>query len=108
MYFAPQGQTKIMNEGWATYWHTKMMTSHILSDSEVIDYADHHSGTVHMTPGRLNPYKLGVELWRHIEERWDKGRFGKDWLDCDDPRVRAKWDTQAMEGREKYSSEEDP
>lgn len=101
MYFAPQGQTKIMNEGWATYWHTKMMTSHILSDSEVIDYADHHSGTVHMTPGRLNPYKLGVELWRHIEERWDKGRFGKDWLDCDDPRVRAKWDTQAMEGREK-------
>ena len=51
MYFAPQGQTKIMNEGWATYWHTKMMTSHILSDSEVIDYADHHSGTVHMTPG---------------------------------------------------------
>ena len=89
MYFAPQGQTKIMNEGWATYWHTKMMTSHILSDSEVIDYADHHSGTVHMTPGRLNPYKLGVELWRHIEERWDKGRFGKDWLDCDDPRVRA-------------------
>ena len=37
-YFAPQGQTKIMNEGWATYWHTKMMTRHILSDSEVIDY----------------------------------------------------------------------
>ena len=89
--------------------YKKMMTSHILSDSEVIDYADHHSGTVHMTPGRLNPYKLGVELWRHIEERWDKGRFGKDWLDCDDPRVRAKWDTQAMEGREKiFQVREDP
>jgi stage V sporulation protein R len=101
MYFAPQGQTKIMNEGWATYWHTKMMTTHILSDAEVIDYADHHSGTVHMTPGKLNPYKLGVELWRHIEERWDKGRFGKDWIDCDDPRVRARWDTGAGEGREK-------
>jgi stage V sporulation protein R len=101
MYFAPQGQTKIMNEGWATYWHTTMMTQDILTDAEVIDYADHHSGTVHMTPGRLNPYKLGVELWRHIEERWNKGRFGKDWLDCDDPVARRRWDTGAGLGREK-------
>ncbi len=100
-YFAPQGQTKIMNEGWATYWHTKMMTQDILSDSEVIDYADHHSGTVYQAPGRLNPYKMGVELFRHIEERWDKGRFGKDWLDCEDPRERARWDTGAGLGREK-------
>ena len=45
-YFAPQGQTKIMNEGWATYWHTHMMTRDILTDAEAIDYADHHSGTV--------------------------------------------------------------
>jgi stage V sporulation protein R len=44
---------------------------------------------------------MGVELYRHIEERWNKGRFGKDWLDCDDPRERAKWDTGAGLGREK-------
>src|SRR5690606_38881094 len=25
-YFAPQGQTKIMNEGWASYWHSTIMT----------------------------------------------------------------------------------
>jgi stage V sporulation protein R len=25
-------------------------------------------------PGRLNPYKLGLELWRDIEERWNTGR----------------------------------
>lgn len=100
-YFAPQGQTKIMNEGWATYWHTRMMTNDILDDSEVIDYADHHSGTVQMQPGQLNPYKMGVELYRHIEERWNKGRFGKDWIDCDDPQVRKRWDTGANLGREK-------
>ena len=100
-YFAPQGQTKIMNEGWATYWHTHMMTRDILSDAEVIDYADHHSGTVYQAPGRLNPYKMGVELYRHIEERWNKGRFGKDWLDCTDPREQARWDTGAMLGRQK-------
>lgn len=100
-YFAPQGQTKIMNEGWATYWHTKLMTKHILTDAEVIDYADHHSGTVAQRPGSLNPYKLGVELYRHIERRWDKGQFGKDWIDCQDPRVRKAWDTGAGLGREK-------
>jgi len=100
-YFAPQGQTKIMNEGWATYWHTTMMTSDILTDAEVVDYADHHSGTVAMRPGQLNPYKMGVELYRHIEERWNKGRFGKDWAECTDPREQAAWDTGAGLGRQK-------
>jgi stage V sporulation protein R len=94
-YFAPQAQTKIMNEGWATFWHTRMMTRDLLDPSELVDYADHHSGTVHMVPGQLNPYKLGVELWRDLEERWNKGRFGKEWLECDSPRERAAWDTGA-------------
>src|SRR3989339_2229 len=57
-YFAPQAQTKIMNEGWASYWHSKIMTEKALLDSELIDFADHHSGTVAMTSGRLNPYKI--------------------------------------------------
>src|SRR5207249_4296625 len=38
-YFAPQAQTKIMNEGWATYWHAKIMTERVLNDAEVIDFA---------------------------------------------------------------------
>jgi stage V sporulation protein R len=73
-YFAPQAQTKIMNEGWATYWHAKIMTEKALTDMEVIDFADHHSGTVAMHPGQLNPYKLGFELWKDIEDRWNKGK----------------------------------
>ncbi|NOY26375.1 MAG: SpoVR family protein [Oligoflexia bacterium] len=101
MYFAPQGQTKIMNEGWACYWHTTMMTRDLLTDAEVIDYADHHSGTVSMRPGQLNPYKLGLELYRDIEDRWNKGRFGKDWLDCKDVAVKRDWDTGAGLGRQK-------
>lgn len=100
-YFAPQGQTKIMNEGWASFWHTRLMTRHILSDAEVIDFADHNAGTMAMQPGQLNPYKIGVELWRHIEERWNKGRFGTGWMDEDDPRARADWDTEAGLGNEK-------
>jgi stage V sporulation protein R len=51
-YFAPQGQTKIMNEGWATYWHSMMMTRlSPLHGSEIVDYCDHYSGVVAAAPG---------------------------------------------------------
>jgi stage V sporulation protein R len=61
-YFAPQAQTKIMNEGWASYWHSKIMTQKALRDSEVIDFAHNHAGTMATQPGRINPYKVGIEL----------------------------------------------
>ena len=100
-YFAPQGRTKIMNEGWASYWHSRLMTERLLSPAELIDYADHHSGTMATAPGQLNPYKLGIELWRDIEERWNRGRHGPEWENCDDFATRKEWDTGAMAGREK-------
>ncbi|MCB0272110.1 MAG: SpoVR family protein, partial [Bdellovibrionales bacterium] len=100
-YFAPQAQTKIMNEGWASYWHSKMMTQNILDASELIDYADHHSGTLATQPGRLNPYKLGIELFKDIEERWDKGKFGKEFDDCTDMREKNSWDRKLGKGRDK-------
>jgi stage V sporulation protein R len=100
-YFAPQGRTKIQNEGWASFWHSKLMTEKLLHPSELIDYADHHSGTMATSPGRLNPYKVGIELWRDIEERWNKGRHGPEWEACDDYAVKRTWDTGAMKGREK-------
>jgi len=100
-YFAPQGQTKIMNEGWASFWHAKIMTERALKDSEIIDYADHHSGTLGTSPGRLNPYKVGIELFRDIEDRWNKGKFGPEWDSCDDIKKKSHWDKQLGLGREK-------
>ena len=100
-YFAPQGQTKIMNEGWASYWHSTIMTRHGLEPGEVIQYADHHSGTMFSTPERLNPYKLGIEMFRDIEDRWNRGAFGKEYEECDDARERREWDKQLGLGREK-------
>jgi stage V sporulation protein R len=100
-YFAPQGQTKIMNEGWASYWHSKIMTEKALRPSEIIDYADANAGILATSPGQLNPYKLGVELFRHIEDRWNKGRFGKEWNDCDDMAVKREWDRRLGLGKQK-------
>jgi stage V sporulation protein R len=100
-YFAPQGMTKIMNEGWATYWHSTIMTQKALTAAEVIDYADNAAGVTAAAPGQLNPYRLGVELFRHIEDRWNKGRFGKEWEDCTDMAARRHWDRRLGLGRRK-------
>lgn len=100
-YFAPQGQTKIMNEGWASYWHSTIMTRHGLTAGDVISYADHCSGTLASSPTSLNPYKLGIELFRDIEDRWNRGCFGHDYDDCDDIVAKREWNTEAGLGREK-------
>jgi stage V sporulation protein R len=100
-YFAPQGQTKVMNEGWASYWHSRIMTEKALRPSEIIDYADANAGIMQTSPRQLNPYKLGVELFRHIEDRWNKGRFGKDWNDCEDMATKKNWDRRLGIGRRK-------
>ncbi len=103
-YFAPQGMTKVMNEGWATYWHSTMMTKHYLDASEVIDYADHHSGTVHMPAGEFNPYKIGVEIFRDIEDRWNRGRFGKEYEELDTLGGRDRWEKpDSTQGAQKSS-----
>lgn len=100
-YFAPQAQTKIMNEGWATYWHSKILTERAADGSEIIEYADRCAGVLATSPRQLNPYKLGVELFRHIEERWNRGQFGKEWDDCDSLAARQNWDRQLGLGRNK-------
>jgi len=84
-----------------SFWHSNIMTQKALKDGEIIDYADHHSGTMGTRPGAINPYKLGIELWRHIEDRWNRGRFGKEYDECDDLRARRAWDKKLGLGRQK-------
>ncbi|MFT3926181.1 MAG: SpoVR family protein [Myxococcales bacterium] len=100
-YFLPQMQTKIMNEGWATYWHSRLMTERVCDSSEIIEYAERCAGVLATAPGQLNPYKLGVEIYRHVEERWNRGMFGKEWDDCDDLAARRDWNRRTNQGREK-------
>jgi stage V sporulation protein R len=100
-YFAPQGMTKVMNEGWASYWHSTLMTKHFVDSKDIVDYADHHSGTVHMPPGNFNPYKIGIELFRDIEDRWNKGKFGKEYDESENLGEKRKWDKGLGLGRQK-------
>ncbi|HZS43604.1 MAG TPA: SpoVR family protein [Blastocatellia bacterium] len=70
-YFLPQMQTKIMNEGWASYWHSRIMREMDLTDDQFVQFAELHSGVVSPHKGSLNPYYLGYKLFEDIERRWD-------------------------------------
>ena len=80
---------------------TKIMTQKALHPSELIDYADHHSGTMATSGRRLNPYKLGIELLRDVEERWNTGRFGPEYDACDDIEAKRRWNKDLGLGRQK-------
>ena len=72
-----------------------------MDPADIIDFADRHSSVMASTSRQLNPYKLGIELFRDIEERWNKGRFGSDWDHCDDMTERRVWDKSLGLGRQK-------
>jgi stage V sporulation protein R len=84
-----------------SYWHSTIMTERALEPWECIDYADHHSGTMATYGARLNPYKLGIELLRDIEHRWNTGKFGPEYDECDDLEKRRKWDKKLGLGKQK-------
>ena len=99
-YFAPQSMTKIMNEGWACYWHSKAMTEELATDTDIIDYCDSQSRAIAIGSG-LNPYRLGLALFKDIEERWNKGKFGFEWETCTDFEEKTHWDKKLNKGKEK-------
>jgi stage V sporulation protein R len=69
LYFWPQIETKIMNEGWATYWHQRIMRELPLTSEETIEYAKLNSSVVQPSRHSLNPYYLGLKMFEDIEKR---------------------------------------
>ncbi|GEM_PF-416033 len=101
-YIAPQGLTKIMNEGWAVYWHNKLMAHPEIVDlKDASSFAEHNAGTIALSPGRINPYRVGWFIFQDIEERWNTGRHGKKWAEIEDERERRDYDDKSMKGKEK-------
>ncbi|HEY0829287.1 MAG TPA: SpoVR family protein [Bacilli bacterium] len=72
LYFWPQMETKIMNEGWASYWHQRIMRELDLSVVETIEYAKLNANVVQPSKQSLNPYYLGLKIFEDIERRWDE------------------------------------
>lgn len=66
-YFLPQIETKIMNEGWASYWHREIMNALELPQEIHLEFLVRHNQVVRPHPGGLNPYHMGLRVWDEIE-----------------------------------------
>ncbi|MGP7817070.1 SpoVR family protein [Niallia sp. 01092] len=71
LYFWPQLETKIMNEGWASYWHQRIIRELDLTSAEAIEFAKLNSGVVQPSKTGINPYYLGLKIFEDIEDRYN-------------------------------------
>ncbi len=78
-YFIPQIETKIMNEGWASYWHYRLLQELGVPQGLHLEFIVRHNQVLRPSPGGINPYHLGFILWNDIEKRWNEGRTGEEY-----------------------------
>jgi stage V sporulation protein R len=71
-YFIPQIETKIMNEGWASFFHKRILDALELPQELHLEFLVRHNQVIRPIPGQLNPYHLGIKLWEDIERRGDR------------------------------------
>ncbi|HTN69707.1 MAG TPA: SpoVR family protein [Methylomirabilota bacterium] len=69
-YFIPQIETKIMNEGWASFWHKRILEALDLPQDLRLEFIVRHTQVLSPSPGGLNPYHIGMKVWEDIEHRW--------------------------------------
>ena len=100
LFFQPQIRTKIMNEGWASYWHEKLFLQDDRIDGHEVDFARTHSGVTSMPRFGLNPYALGMRLFYYIEQLADRGKYSIEFRRLLDARAREKYDTETGHGLE--------
>ena len=100
-YFIPQMETKIMNEGWASYWHYKIMNSLKLDQGLHMEFLVRHNQVLRPHPGGLNPYHLGFVIWHDIERRWNEGDTGFEYRPRSKPVDISAMDENDTPGRKK-------
>ena len=100
VFFQPQIRTKIMNEGWASYWHETLFLRDDRIKGHEVDFARVNAKVVSMPRVGLNPYALGMRLFHYIEEIGDKGKYSYQFQRLLDEYERDKFDVEAGKGRE--------
>ena len=100
IFFQPQIRTKIMNEGWASYWHEKLFLEDDRIRGHEVDFARTHAGVTSLPRVGLNPYALGMRLFSYIEELGDKGKYSIQFRRLADTNQRDHFDSGIGKGQE--------
>ena len=70
LYFIPQIKTKILNEGWASFWHYKILHELSLEDGFHLPFLQMHNAVVRPHIGGLNPYHIGFYIFQKLEKEY--------------------------------------
>ncbi len=100
LYFQPQIRTKIMNEGWASYWHDYLFMRDDRIRGHEVDYARVNASVTSMPKVGLNPYALGMRLIQHIRDMEDKGRYAFEYRLLNDEVQKKRFDHKKGSGDE--------
>jgi stage V sporulation protein R len=100
LFFQPQIRTKIMNEGWASYWHETLFLMDDRIEGHEVDFARVNAKVTAMPRVGLNPYALGMRLFYFIEEMADKGKLSLEFERIKNAEKRKKYDAGADNGRD--------
>ncbi len=100
IFFQPQIRTKIMNEGWASYWHETLFLQDDRIKGHEVEFARVNAGVTSMPRVGLNPYALGMRLFYFIEELAEKGQYSFDFRKLADAVERNEFDHKTGKGRE--------
>jgi stage V sporulation protein R len=71
LYFVPQMRTKVLNEGWASLWHSRILRELDLPSDEYTEFARLHSSVAAPSRRSLNPYYVGLKMLEMVEQRWE-------------------------------------
>ena len=100
LFFQPQIRTKIMNEGWASYWHERLFLQDDRIKGHEVDFARTHAGVTSMPRVGLNPYALGMRLFHYIEDLADKGKYSIEFRKMLDAKQRQDFDADTKQGND--------
>ena len=100
VFFQPQIRTKILNEGWASYWHETLFLHDDRIKGHEVDFARVHAGVTSMPRVGMNPYALGMRLFSHVEEQADKGRISFDFQRLTNSDSRKNYDSGVATGKD--------
>ncbi|HBX49955.1 MAG: SpoVR family protein [Bacteroidetes bacterium RIFOXYA12_FULL_35_11] len=100
LYFGPQMRTKIINEGWASFWHDELFRSDDRIKGNEVAYARLNAGVTSLSRIGLNPYAIGLRLIQHVEEQANKGKICTNFQLLKGIEERENFDQKTGKGRE--------
>ncbi len=100
LFFQPQIRTKIMNEGWSSYWHETLFLQDDRISGHEVEFARVNAGVTSMPRVGLNPYALGMRLFFYLEEMSDKGRYSIEFQKLADADSRNDFDKKTGQGKD--------